>query len=184
MGVTLVPHRLEYAARMFELASAPPVKDALGLRDQSVEDTKAFIRAVIGEERRGESLSRVILDEAGEVVGVTTLMHFSGERNRCHLGTWIGHEYWGLGYNSESKQAILSIAFNDLHVEWVFLGARQTNVRSQRAQANLPYITLHVHGQFPEELEALERREKTACVLHAVRRDDFVRYMEEPRERR
>lgn len=184
MRVTLVPHRLDFAARIFDLISDPPVKEALGLRDESVEDTKTFIRAVVEEERTGDSLSRVILNEAGEVIGVTTLMYFNPERNRCHLGTWIGHEYWGLGYNQESKKAILSLAFRELHLEWVFLGARQTNLRSQKAQAKLPYLTLHVHGQFPEDLEALERREKQRCVLHAVFRDDFLRYIDGTHEGR
>lgn len=175
MSVRLVPHRLEFADRIYDLASQPPVKDALGLRDESVEDTKMFIRTVIDEEQRQQSLSRVILDETGDVIGVTTLMHFNPEKSRCHLGTWIGHEYWGRGYNLESKQAILRIAFFDLELQWVFLGARSSNIRSQKAQFKLPYLTAHVHDRFPEELLALERRETEPCVLHAVFRDDFLR---------
>ena len=90
---------------MFELASAPPVKDALGLRDQSVEDTKAFIRAVIAEERRGESLSRVILDEAGEVVGVTTLMYFRVSGTAAILARGLGMNIgdWDTTWNPSKR---------------------------------------------------------------------------------
>lgn len=177
MSVRLVGHRLDFAPRVFALATDPPVRDALGLRDQSIEDTRTFIRAVIEEERRGESLSRVILNENDAVIGVTTLMHFNMSRTHCHLGTWIGYQYWGMGYNLESKHAILRIAFEQLHLDWVFLGARVVNTRSQRAQAKLPYISLDVGTKFVEERLALERRENQACVLNGVCRENFLAYL-------
>ena len=175
--VKLVPHSLEFAQRIFELASAPPVRDTLGLPDESVDDTRNFIRSVIAEEVTGKSLSRVILNENDEVIGVTTLMYINKEKKRCHIGTWIGHEYWGQGYNQELKVAILKIAFEKLGLEYVFAGARKVNIRSQRAQEKLPFIRLHVEDQFPEELEALEKREKQPCVLHAFFKDDVLSYL-------
>ncbi|MFC0186853.1 GNAT family N-acetyltransferase [Fictibacillus aquaticus] len=177
--ITLAKHDLKYAQRIFELASQPQVRDALGLRDTSVEDTLSFLNFIMDEEREGRVLSRVILNEDGELVGITELKKIDRELKRCHIGSWIGHEYWGMGYNQASKLAILSIAFEELGMEHVFAGARAVNLRSQKAQEKLPYFSLHVESQFPEELEWLETREKQPCVLHAVFRQDFLGFKRE-----
>lgn len=175
--VQLVKHKMEYCDSIFRLASAPPVKDALGLRENSVEDTKLFIQHILDEERLGKSVSRVILYESGDVIGVTTLMFIDYQKKACHIGTWIGHEYWGQGYNDASKIAILHIAFEELDLLHVFAGARKVNIRSQKAQEKLPFIRLHVEAEFPEEHAALERKEKQPCILHAFYREDFINYL-------
>ncbi|MFC7371852.1 GNAT family N-acetyltransferase [Fictibacillus iocasae] len=177
--VKLVPHDLHYAQRIYELASQPPVRDALGLRDSSVEDTLSFLEFIMEEEQAGRVVSRVILNENDELVGLTELKKIDLDLKRCHIGSWIGHEYWGLGYNQASKLAILSIAFEELGMKHVFAGARAVNIRSQKAQEKLPYFSLNVEDQFPEELAWLEEREKQSCVLHAVFRDDFLAFKKE-----
>jgi RimJ/RimL family protein N-acetyltransferase len=178
-NVTLVPHSLKFADRMFELSSAPQIKDVLGIRVDSVEDTKNFILSVIEEEKEGKTVSRVILNERDELIGVTTLMFINRDKKRCHMGTWIGHEYWGLGYNLASKIEILKIAFQQLGMEHVFAGAKKVNMRSRKAQEKLPFIRLNVEELFPEEHAFLENRTKQPCVLHAFFREDFERYINE-----
>lgn len=176
--VTLAQHDQKYASRMFELCSAPQVKDALGLSDESFEDTRRFIDWILAEERAGKQYSRVILDESQQLIGVTTLMSLNDNKKTCHLGTWIGHDYWGMGYNQASKVKVLNIAFFELNLDVVFTGARITNVRSQKAQEKLPFIRLHVKSEFPDEHAFLEEKEQSPCVLHAFFRDDFVHYLD------
>lgn len=177
--VTLAPHDMRYAERIFQLVSAPPVKEALGLRDDSVEDTKKFIAWIMEEEKAGKQLSRLILNERQELIGITTLMVINREKKRCHIGTWIGHAYWGQGYNLASKIEILKMAFLELGLEHVFAGARTVNIRSQKAQEKLPFIRLHVESLFPEEHQFLEQKEKQPCVLHAFFREDFLAFLAE-----
>jgi [ribosomal protein S5]-alanine N-acetyltransferase len=179
IAVFLRPHDLAYAERMFALVSDPAVSGALSLQDQSVEDTKRFIRHITEEERAGRAVSRVVFNEKEELIGVTTLMFIDRERRRCHIGSWLGRVYWGKGYNQLAKEAILSIAFGELDLDIVFAGARTTNIRSQKAQEKLPYVTLHVESEYPEEHAALEQRQQHPCVLHAFKRDDFLRYLAE-----
>jgi RimJ/RimL family protein N-acetyltransferase len=175
--VTLVKHDLNFAEQIFELSSAAPVKDALGLNVEKIEDTIDFLHYIIEAEEEGREVSRVILNEQDQVIGVTSLMKIDPEKRRCHIGSWLGHEYWGKGYNDASKRAILDIAFNELNMEHVFAGARKVNIRSQKAQEKLPYIKLHVEEDFPEEHEWLEKKEKQECVLHAFYREDFLNYI-------
>jgi RimJ/RimL family protein N-acetyltransferase len=179
VSVQLVPHEVSFAERMWDLVSNPEIKDVLGIPDKSVEDTRNFINWITDEEQKGKQLSRVILNEYGELIGVTTLMFIDRDKRRCHIGTWIGQDYWRMGYNHASKVEILKIAFEQLGMLYVFAGARKVNTRSQRAQEKLPYIRLNVEDQFPDEHEFLEKKEKQPCVLHAFFKEDFEKYVKE-----
>jgi len=176
MNIQLVKHHLDYCQRIFELSSVPQIKDALGLPGETVEDTKQFVKGVIKEESQGKRIPRVILDDHGNVIGLTDLMFINHDKKSCHIGTWIGHEYWGKGYNEASKIAILQLAFEELGLHYVFAGARKVNIRSQKAQEKLPFIRLHVESEFPEEHRALEKREKQPCILNVFCKEDFINY--------
>ncbi|MGE6550123.1 GNAT family N-acetyltransferase [Bacillus mycoides] len=148
--VTLLPLDLRYANVLFELSSNPHVKNALGLKVESVEDTKTFILFAIEEERKKHS----------------------------HIGSWLGYQYWGRGYNESAKKEIFKIAFLDLQLTYVFAGAKTNNIRSLKAQEKLPYISLHVEKQFPDIHAALEKEVKSPCVLHVVSCEKFSNWLE------
>ncbi|MCP3760992.1 GNAT family N-acetyltransferase [Domibacillus sp. A3M-37] len=171
--IQLKPHSLTYADRIFALTSAPEVKNALGLYVDTVDNTIDFLQAVMQEEMEGKTVSRAIFNEFDDLIGITTLMFIDKEKKSCSLGTWIGHSYWGQGYNIASKYAILQIAFEELHLERVFIGARLVNKRSQHAQKKLPFVTWHVEADYPDVHAALEEKEKQACLLNVVHRADF-----------
>lgn len=174
--VTLVPIDLQYTDIIFQLSSNEHVKNALGLQVDEVEDTKQFILLTQKEEQQNRSISRVILNEKNEVIGVTTLKHINFDKKRCHIGSWLGYPYWGQGYNEAAKKEILTIAFQELDLDYVFAGAKASNIRSQKAQEKLPYISLHVENEFAEELAKLEEETGAACVLHAFYKHRFLQW--------
>jgi len=176
MAVTLVKHDLKYAEAMHALSSMPEVRDALGLPAGKVEDTINFIKRECVDEEAGKTVPRVVLNEEGRLIGVTALMYIDHENKNCHIGSWLGYEFWGQGYNEEAKRAILEIAYFDLGLERVFAGARKINIRSQKAQEKLPFIRLGVEKDFPQEHSWLKMKEKQPCVLNVFEREDFVRY--------
>ncbi|MGE7624552.1 GNAT family N-acetyltransferase [Viridibacillus sp. NPDC096237] len=173
--IRLIPHDVMYAEKISPLISSKLVKSALGMNDYqtSVSGVLNFIRGMQLAERENQQLSRVIINSAFEIVGVTTLKEIDHEKKLCHIGTWIAEPFWGLGYNEQAKEQILLLAFNRFNLDYVFAGARVENIRSQKAQAKLPYMTLSVEEDFPEELKKIERQEKTLCVLNVIKRDDF-----------
>ncbi|WP_211655385.1 GNAT family N-acetyltransferase [Planococcus alpniumensis] len=175
--VKLVAHKDEFCEEIFRLSSVPGVKDALGLPDGTLDDTIRFSRLVREEEKAGTRIARVILNEHAQLVGLTDLMFIDHAKKSCHIGTWIGQEYWGQGFNEASKVEILKIAFEELGLSRVFAGARTVNIRSQKAQEKLPFISLNVEGEFPEEHQALENKEKQPCILHVFRKEDFEVYL-------
>ncbi|UYX51013.1 GNAT family N-acetyltransferase [Bacillus thuringiensis] len=181
--VTLLPLNLRYTNVIFELSSDPHVKNALGLKVESAEDTKAFILFAMEEERKKHSLSRVIVNEENEIIGLTTLKHINYEQKHSHIGSWLGYHYWGRGYNEAAKKEIFKIAFLDLQLTYVFAGAKTTNIRSLKAQEKLPYISLHVENKFPDVHAALEKEVESPCVLHVVSCEKFSNWLEVQNER-
>ena len=121
-----------------------------------MKGTKSFIEFIRIQEKIGTQYSkRVILNEKDELIGVITLKDIDVDRKIAHIGTWIGSEYWGKGYNELAKEAILKHAFLKLNLEYVFAGAAIHNIRSQKAQEKLPYMSLHVDDLFPAELKKI-----------------------------
>lgn len=173
---SLVPHNKIYAKSMSSLSSAPQVKNALGLtNDQtSLEGTIDFIEFIQEQERLGKQYSRVILDETKNSIGVITLKDIDDINKTCHIGTWIGHQYWGKGYNALAKSEMLYIAFTVLDLEYVFAGAKLSNIRSQKAQENLPYTRIGVQSGFPEEHSKLESQVNSPCILNVIEREIFL----------
>ena len=177
-SIKLIHFDYSYANEINRLSQAPEVKNALGLPIQTIEDTENFITNILREEAEGKTVSRLILNEEQQLIGITTLMFIDHDKKRCHIGSWIGFDYWGQGYNLLSKIALLKIAFEQLQLEVVFAGARAVNIRSQKAQEKLPFITLNVEKEFPEEHQLLEERQKQSCVLNAFYKADFLTYLQ------
>ncbi|MFC4559798.1 GNAT family N-acetyltransferase [Virgibacillus kekensis] len=176
--VTLIPHDRTYAANMSRLSSAWQVKDALGLTDEqtSLEGTIGFIEFILEEEKKQTHYSRMILNEHQELIGVITLKDIDKLNKNCHIGTWIGHPFWGKGYNQAAKNKILHTAFTELELDHVFAGAKATNKRSQKSQGKIPYIRLGVEKEFPEELRKIEEQTGEPCVLNAIYKEDFLNW--------
>lgn len=175
-NVLLVPHNKIYEKSMSSLSSAPQVKNALGLtNDQaSLKGTADFIEFIIEQEKLGKQYSRVILNENEDVIGVITLKDINQTTKTCHIGTWIGHEYWSKGYNELAKSEILYTAFTELNLDYVFAGAKLSNIRSQKAQEKLPYIKVDVQSEFPNVHKKLEIQVNEPCILNVIEKEMFL----------
>ena len=178
-SVTLKKHDRNYTEIMSSLISDPRVQNALGLNWQqvSINGTRDFIDYIQGEERMGKQLSRVIFNEKEEFIGVITLKSIDRENGTAHVGTWIGGDYWGLGYNELAKEAMFTLAFEELKLNRIFAGAKLTNERSIAAQKKLSYMTIDVGHQYPQELEKIEIETKEKCILNVVEKENFQQYL-------
>lgn len=174
--VYLVPHDKGYAKEMSMLSSTPEVKNALGLTDHqtSIKGTNEFIEFILKQEELGKQYSRVILNEKDKLIGVITLKDINEENKTCHIGTWLGKSYWGKGYNELAKSQILFTAFTNLDLEYVFAGAKKSNLRSQKAQEKLPYIRMEVQSEYPDELNKIEAQVNEPCILNVIEKQIFM----------
>ncbi|QUW22605.1 GNAT family N-acetyltransferase [Sporosarcina sp. Marseille-Q4063] len=177
--VSLVPHNKIYAKSMSALSSSPQVKAALGLtNDQtSLEGTIGFIEFIREQERLGKQYSRAILNETENLIGVITLKDIDNINKTSHIGTWIGNQYWGQGYNLLAKREILYKAFTELNLDYVFAGAKTSNIRSMKSQEKLPFMRIEVQKEFPDEHRKLESEVNASCILNVVEKDMFLKWI-------
>ncbi|MEN3156694.1 MULTISPECIES: GNAT family N-acetyltransferase [Priestia] len=174
--VYLKEHNLSYSNILFKLSSDQRVNKYLNFKSTSIEETKEFIKYVIEAEEMGTEISRVIFNEEISAVGVITLIDIDNVSKSCHLGYWLGHKHWAKGYITLAIEKMLHIAFEEIELEKVFIGARTRNIRSLKAQEKLPYISVDVGGIYPEILQSLESKEKESCTLNVVSKEDYLQY--------
>lgn len=176
--ISLVPHNKTYAKSMSSLSSAPQVRDALGLTEEqsSLEGTLGFIEFIQEQERLGKQYSRIILNEIENLIGVITLKDIDNINKTSHIGTWIGHQYWGQGYNLLAKKEILYKAFTELNLDYVFGGAKISNIRSIKSQEKLPFMRIEVQNEFPDEHKKLESEVNSPCILNVVEKEKFLKW--------
>lgn len=176
--IYLQPHDIFYAEKMSKLISDTEVREPLGLTENetSIAAMLDFIREMQLEEEMGNHYSRMIMNEDFELIGVITLHNIDELHQTSHISTWIGKDYWGLGYNTLAKDKLLLHAFTAMKLKVVFAGARVENFRSRKAQWKLPYLTMNAQLEYPEELTRLERREQAFCILNAVKATDFLNW--------
>lgn len=172
--MSLVPHNKVYAKSMSSLSPVPQVKDALGLTDDqtSLEGTISFIEFIQEQEKLGKQYSRVILDETENLIGVITLKDIDSINKTSHIGTWIGHQY----YNLLAKKKILYKAFTELNLDYVFAGAKISNVRSMKSQEKLLFMRIEVQNEFPNEHKKLESEVNSSCILNVVEKEMFLKW--------
>ena len=144
----------------------------MGITVENIEDTKTFLLFAIEEERQKKSLSRMIVNEENEIIGLTTLKHINNEKSNLTLVVGLAI-HTGEKAITRSLKEIFKIAFLDLQLSYVFAGAKTNNIRSLKAQEKLPYISLHVENKFPDEHAALENEVRSPCSLHVVSRENF-----------
>jgi len=123
----------EHVDALFELGRDPDVTRWFSWGPyETVAEPRAW---VAGAAARRESADRfeLVIERAGEVLGVTSLMELARRDRRAMVGTWFGREHWGTGANAESKALVLHLAFEVLGLERVGAYSEVNHVRSQRA---------------------------------------------------
>ncbi|WP_409288739.1 GNAT family N-acetyltransferase [Peribacillus sp. SCS-37] len=122
---------------LYELMTHPDVFPFVRQKVQSYDEYLFVTKQTIEAEERGELISRTITDEWGNPIGTISL--FDIEENAGFLGTWLGKEFHGKGYNQAAKEAFFNEVFYDLSINHIFLRIRKVNQRSVNAAKKLPY---------------------------------------------
>ncbi|GER68525.1 alanine acetyltransferase [Weizmannia acidilactici] len=122
---------------LYELMVHPDVFSFVRQKCYSQDEFLFMTKQMIEAEERGELVSRTILDEWENPIGVITL--FDIENRAGFLGTWLGKPYHGKGYNQPAKKAFFEELFYELGIERIYMKIRKENIRSIKAAEKLPY---------------------------------------------
>ena len=101
----------------------------------SVENSREIIRTVLSE----PETYAVCLKEDNRAIGCVGLS--TGEKSNIGLpdtegeiGYWIGVPFWGRGLIPEAVREVIRHAFEDLHLEALWCGYFDGNIKSKRVQ--------------------------------------------------
>lgn len=135
----MLKHRdLQETTELYKLLSHPSVFPFVRQKARSAEEYLFMTKQLMEEEVNGTAISRTILGDFGQPIG--TISVFDVQDGAGFLGTWIGKEFQGLGYNQKAKLEFLSELFYELDFNTVFLRIRIQNERSRAAALKLPYV--------------------------------------------
>ena len=131
----LRPWRESDAESLFKYAKDPAVGLPAGWPPHtSVENSLEIIRTVFD----APEIYAVVLKETGEPVGCCGIMFANSLHSAemtpkdAEIGYWIGRPYWGQGLIPEAVRTLLSRGFNELHLDVVWCGHYDGNIKSKR----------------------------------------------------
>jgi len=134
----LKKRELAEVTRLYELVSHPDVYPFVRQKANTLDEFYFITKQTIEAEERGELISRTILNEYGQPIGVISL--FDITKSFGFLATWIGQPYFGMGYNRAAKEEFFDDLFHFYNIKTIFMKVRKTNKRSAKAVAKLPYV--------------------------------------------
>lgn len=130
------------AHQLFALAREPEVSAQLQWRaHERIEDSLEYIHAARTLWQRGRAwMPGIFAHERAQLVGCTSISNIDRPNRRAEVGTWLGLEFQGHGYNLQTKAAVATFAFEHLQLERLEFLTRVDNPRSLAAMRRLPGI--------------------------------------------
>ncbi|MCM3357398.1 GNAT family N-acetyltransferase [Psychrobacillus sp. MER TA 171] len=128
---------LHECTALFELMSDPTIMPFVRHKASSADEYWFLTKQMIEEELAGTTISRTIISDYGQPIGTINL--FDIEHGAGFLGTWIGTQFQGQGYNKKAKEQFLEELFFEQNIQTVFLRIRKNNIKSIRATEKLGY---------------------------------------------
>lgn len=164
---------LQDSGHLFDLIQHPDIFPYVREKANSLEEYIFTLKHIINLEETGEVISRVILNEYGQIIGTINLFDVSNKSG--FLGTWLGKDYHGLGYNNIAKEYFFLELFEEQDIENIFMKVRKTNIRSTRAVEKIPYV-FKINTYFPEVYNQINENGEV-YDLYLVEKDLFYSYL-------
>ncbi|GAC1370089.1 MAG: GNAT family protein [Pseudarthrobacter sp.] len=131
-GLSLIPLAPEHARALYDFVDATMWAGMAAPLPATAGDLAALFETRISDPA---SLAFAVTDQrTGAILGTTALNAFDAEQQRVEVGgTFFGRQFWGSHVNPASKHALLTFAFEALHVQRVAFRCDARNVRSAAA---------------------------------------------------
>ncbi len=154
------------AEDLFKYASHPEVGPFAGWEvHKSVEESREIIRDILS----ASDTYAVVLKETDHPVGSIGLMlgessNIGLPESEGEIGYWIGVPYWGQGLIPEAVREILRYGFESLHLDKIWCGYFDGNLKSKRVQEKCGFHFHHVAENVPCAIEGLLQTEFVTCL--------------------
>lgn len=162
----LRPWSEDDAEALYEYAKDPEVGPIAGWPiHTSVENSRDIIREVLS----APGIYAVVLKDENKPVGSVGLT--IGEASNLdipdtegEIGYWIGVPYWGQGLIPEAVRELMRYGFETLHLEKLWCGYFDGNVKSKRAQEKCGFRYHHTNENIHWALMDDIRTEHVTCM--------------------
>ena len=130
---------------------------AQNFENKTLEDCKQFI--VSANEDEGTFLHRAICNDEDEYLGTVSLKHINMQDRNAEYAISMREKAMGTGASLYGTEEILKYAFNELHLEKVYLNVISENVRAKKFYAKAGFLyegTAKQHIMIQDKLCDLE----------------------------
>ena len=172
--VVLKPFKWDDAPLLYEMIKVTEVHRYLDMIVDTYENYAKWLQHIEWLEYIGEAYHRTIWNEINQCIGEVYLTNMDQETGVAEIGTWIGEEYWGKGYNHSIKERVLFEAFTDLKIVAVLFFVQEENHRSIRSILKMPYISEAKTESYQKMIQYKEYKIGKPIKLWVVKKEDFL----------
>ncbi|MFA7108441.1 MAG: GNAT family N-acetyltransferase [Sphaerochaetaceae bacterium] len=162
----LRPWKESDAEDLYEFAKDPRVGPITGWPVHTkVEQSREIIKDILSK----EGTFAVILKSENTLVGDIAIMvgnntNLGLPEDEAEIGFWLGVPYWGRGIIPEAVKKLLSYGFETLHLNKIWCGYFDGNVKSKRVQEKCGFIYHHTNENKPWPVMNDVRTEHVSCI--------------------
>lgn len=142
------------AESLFEYAKNPEVGPIAGWQPhKSIEESRDVIQHVLC----GKECYAICQKEDNIAIGAIELRDcehtdMTERDDECEMGYWLGQPFWGRGYMPEAATELLRHGFEDLHMETIWCGYYEGNLKSKRVQEKVGFQYYSTCNEVPVPL--------------------------------
>jgi ribosomal-protein-serine acetyltransferase len=137
---------------------------------QTVDGTRAYIRASLEDFVRGRQISTIIALEGGQLLIGRCGLRINPYAASADVGYWVDADYQGRGIVTRSARALISSSFRELGLSRMELRTSVDNVRSRAVAERLGFT---LESVLPAALRFARRADDVA--LYSVTARDWRR---------
>ena len=149
----LRPWQDDDAAALYQYASDPDIGPPAGWPPHtSIENSREIIKTVFS----APETYAVCLKNGTPIGSVGLKLNGSTDMtdrdDECELGYWLGKPFWGRGYMPEAAGELIRHGFEELHMQIIWCGYYDGNIKSKRVQEKLGFVYHHTCNEVPVPL--------------------------------
>lgn len=151
---------------LYEFASNPSIGPMAGWEPHtSAEQSRDIINKVLS----APNTFAVCLKDDNRAIGCITLMigknsNIGLPESEGEIGFWLGEPFWGRGIIPEAVKRLLKYGFNELHLQKIWCGYFEGNIKSKRVQEKCGFTYRYTKENVPCAIKGLLRTEHISCI--------------------
>lgn len=139
------------AAGMLEWMQDPEIQKCFrfNTKSKTIDDVLGFIKCATIIPKEGESIHFAVVDENDEYMGTISLKAFDMTSKNAEYAISMRKQAQGTGLALKATKEIIELAFNEFHLERVYLNVLSKNVRAVKFYEKAGFL---YEGEFRNHL--------------------------------